>query len=86
MDSTEDHNVQARRAFLAKCGKFAAITPVVMTGMLAASQQNFAVAQSGGSRLRGNNGFGNGGGDGIPGYSAGKGAKGKNGPMNDANR
>jgi hypothetical protein len=86
MEPTEGHNVQARRAFLAKCGKFAAITPVVMTGMLVASKQNFAVATSGGSRPHGNNGFGNGWGDGIPGNSAGKGAKGKHGPITDGDR
>ena len=84
MSPNEEKNVTARRDFLAKCGKFAAVTPIVMTGMLAASKQNFAVATSGGN---GNNGYGNGGGDGIPGNSGGKGGgKGKGGPINDRGR
>ncbi|MCD6074315.1 MAG: hypothetical protein K0Q70_1198 [Rhodospirillales bacterium] len=84
MTPNEDKNVEARREFLAKCGKFAAVTPIVMTGMLAASKQNFAVATSGGHA---NNGYGNGGGDGIPGNSAGKGGgKGKGGPITDTSR
>jgi len=67
--------LEARRQFLAKCGKFAVITPPVMTVLLASTAQNYAVAASGNgsSRLQGssngNNGFGNGGGDGVPGNS-----------------
>jgi hypothetical protein len=89
MTPNEENNVAARRDFLAKCGKFAAVTPIVMTGMLAASKQNFAVAVSGGNGGggNGNNGYGNGGGDGIPGKSGGKGGgKGKGGPINDRDR
>ena len=60
----------ARRKFLAACGKLAVATPPAITLMLAASERNFATAASGGSvSLKGNNGFGNGGGDGVPGKS-----------------
>ena len=52
----------ARRQFLANCGKFAVITPPVISLLLSASHRNYAVAAS-------NNGFGNGGGDGVPGNS-----------------
>jgi hypothetical protein len=64
--------LEARRQFLAKCGKFAVITPPVMTVLLASTAQNYAVAASGNGSARlsnGNNGFGNGGGDGVPGNS-----------------
>lgn len=61
---------QARRQFLAKCGKFAVVTPPVVTLMLSAAHNNYAVAASGHRRgPQGNNGFGNGGGDGVPGQS-----------------
>ena len=75
---------EARRRFLAKCGKFAVITPPVVTLMLTATHGNYAAARSGfhgsghghgrgSSHGRGgrhpNNGFGNGGGDGVPGKS-----------------
>jgi hypothetical protein len=76
----KDDRLESRRRFLAKCGKFAIVTPPAITLMLAASSQNFAVAASGG-----NNGFGNGGGDGVPGNSLGKG-HGPDGPINDVNR
>lgn len=72
MDRHEDSNiVDARRRFLAKCGKFAAITPPAMTILLSSTAQNYAAAASGGAgrSLSGNNGFGNGGGDGVPGNS-----------------
>lgn len=69
----------ARRAFLAKCGKFAAVTPPVVTLMLSAANNSYATASSGfhhgGGRGHGrggrhpNNGFGNGGHDGVPGRS-----------------
>ena len=64
--------LEARRQFLAKCGKFAVITPPVMTVLLTSTAQNYAVAASGNGSTRfnnGNNGFGNGGGDGVPGNS-----------------
>ena len=69
---TESDMVEARRRFLATCGKFAVITPPAMTVLLSSTAQNYAVAASGGrgvSLSRGNNGFGNGGNDGVPGNS-----------------
>ena len=72
---TPDSLVEARRRFLASCGKFAVATPPVVTLMLAEAQRNYAVAASGGGKggggslNPGNNGFGNGGGDGVPGRS-----------------
>jgi hypothetical protein len=68
----ESDMLEARRQFLAKCGKFAVITPPVMTVLLASTAQNYAVAASGNGSTHlsnGNNGFGNGGGDGVPGNS-----------------
>ncbi len=67
--------MQARRRFLAKCGKYAIVTPPAMTVLLSSTAQNYAVAASGGgvsfsAPVHGNNGFGNGGNDGVPGNSA----------------
>lgn len=67
-----DPSVEARRRFLASCGRFAAATPPAMALILADAEHNPLFALSGGSPGRGpqgNNGFGNGGGDGIPGNS-----------------
>ncbi|MBX3502619.1 MAG: hypothetical protein KF889_24500 [Alphaproteobacteria bacterium] len=66
--------VEARRRFLASCGRFALITPPAMTVLLSSTAQNYAAAQSGGAggslpRQQGNNGWGNGGSDGVPGKS-----------------
>ena len=69
--------VAARRKFLASCGKFAVVTPPAVTLLRSSAHQNFAVASSGGlhhpsrgsSTLHADNGFGNGGGDGVPGGS-----------------
>jgi len=65
--------VEARRRFLASCGKFALITPPAMTVLLSSTAQNYAVAGSGGGGgslpKQGNNGWGNGGNDGVPGNS-----------------
>lgn len=76
MDKHEDAEMlDARRRFLATCGKFAVITPPAMTVLLTSTAQNYAVAASGSggahlpSGVSGNNGFGNGGGDGVPGRS-----------------
>ena len=68
---TPDSLVEARRRFLASCGKFAVVTPPLVTLMLTEAQRNYAVAHSGGGGglNQGNNGFGNGGGDGVPGKS-----------------
>jgi hypothetical protein len=57
--SRTDHD---RREFLARCGKFSAITPPAITALLSTSLNSDAIARSG----NGNNGFGNGGGDGSP--------------------
>jgi hypothetical protein len=56
-----------RRVFLAKCGRFAVITPPAMTVLLSTTLNSKAIAKSGGGQ--GNNGKGNGGGDGVPGNS-----------------
>jgi hypothetical protein len=66
-----DPLTEARRRFLASCGKFAVATPPVVTLMLAEASRNYAVAVSGGGNgnRQGNNGFGNGGFDGVPGNS-----------------
>jgi hypothetical protein len=56
-----------RRVFLAKCGRFAVITPPAMTILLSTTLNSQAIAKSGGGQ--GNNGRGNGGGDGVPGNS-----------------
>jgi hypothetical protein len=66
-DATTD---EARRRFLASCGKFALATPPAITLMLAAGERNYATAASGGGgSIQGNNGRGNGGLDGVPGKS-----------------
>jgi hypothetical protein len=65
-------HIEARRRFLATCGKFALITPPAMTVLLSSTAQNYAVAGSGNGRSslsQGNNGWGNGGFDGVPGRS-----------------
>lgn len=76
MDKHKDAEMlDARRRFLATCGRFAVITPPAMTVLLSSTAQNYAVAASGGGGAHlpngasGNNGFGNGGGDGVPGNS-----------------
>jgi len=64
---------EARRRFLATCGKFALVTPPTIAVLLSSTAQNYAVAGSGGGgRLvpHANNGWGNGGHDGVPGHSA----------------
>jgi hypothetical protein len=66
------NRLEARRRFLATCGKFAVITPPAVTVLLSSTAQNYAVAGSGrGGSLpkQGNNGWGNGGFDGVPGKS-----------------
>jgi hypothetical protein len=78
---SEDELVQARRKFLSACGKFSIATPPAIAMLLAASERNYAVAASGGGAGKGrgrghghhhhhgNNGWGNGGRDGVPGRS-----------------
>jgi hypothetical protein len=68
--TTEDRMNEARRKFLSSCGRFAVATPPAVVLLMAASQQDYATAGSGhGWRRQGNNGFGNGGHDGVPGHS-----------------
>src|SRR5437868_3830251 len=71
-----------RREFLKNCGKFAVVTPPVITALLSTSLSSAAIAHSGGqlrhydhnghdnnghdNHHHGNNGWGNGGGDGSP--------------------
>ena len=63
-DLISDDSADAdRRKFLATCGKFAAVTPPAITMLLSTSLNSTAIARSG---AKGNNGFGNGGGDGSP--------------------
>jgi hypothetical protein len=67
-DTNKADSATDRRKFLTKCGKFAIVTPPVVTMLLSTSMSSKAVAQSGFPR-QGNNGFGNGGNDGVPGNS-----------------
>ncbi|WP_271503617.1 hypothetical protein [Bradyrhizobium sp. CCBAU 11357] len=61
-----DSNSEDRREFLRSCGKFAAVTPPVMTLLLSTSLTSTAIASSGGKLVQGNNGKGNLGSDGTP--------------------
>jgi hypothetical protein len=63
--TSEREIVNARRQFLTKCGKLAIVTPPTVALLLSATNRNYATAASGG----GNNGFGNGCCDGVPGNS-----------------
>jgi hypothetical protein len=81
MDHRQAH-VEARRRFLASCGKFALVTPPTIAVLLSSTAQNYAVAGSGNAGRplsQGNNGWGNGGLDGVPGNSANS-----NGPQNES--
>lgn len=75
MDSKKeasDAALEARRRFLATCGKFAIATPPAVSLILSQTRSSYATASSGGgggTSRRGNNGWGNGGGDGVPGKS-----------------
>ena len=42
------HNDEARRLFLARCGKFAIATPPTVALLLSTMDRNYAVASSGG--------------------------------------
>lgn len=57
--SRSDHD---RREFLKSCGRFAAVTPPVVTMLLSTSLTSQAIASSGGGGggSKGNNGWGNG--------------------------
>ncbi|MBP2291444.1 hypothetical protein [Azospirillum rugosum] len=59
-----------RRKFLATCGKFAVVTSPAVTTLLSTSLTSQAIAKSHGGRgSHANNGYGNGGSDGVPGKS-----------------
>lgn len=64
-----DPQVEARRRFLATCGKFALVTPPVVSLMLSQADKSFASVSSGGGGYDGHNndGGGNPWGDGKPG-------------------
>lgn len=72
---TPDAQVEARRRFLATCGKFAIATPPAITLLLAQSNRNYVFAGSG----RGHHGGGGGGGFGG-GFGGGHKGGGHNGP------
>jgi hypothetical protein len=63
MDDREQREVEDRRNFLKSAGRFAAVTPPAITLLLSTSLTSDAIARSG---AKGNNGYGNGGGDGSP--------------------
>jgi hypothetical protein len=63
-DKTENTG-PSRREFVEGCGKFAVLAPPVLTFLLSTTMTSGAIAKSG----HGNNGYGNGGGDGVPGHS-----------------
>ncbi len=48
LDPKDNEIAEARRQFLARCGRFAAATPPAISLLLAASHANYAVASSGG--------------------------------------
>ena len=66
MDDREQHEIEDRRKFLISAGRFAAVTPPAITLLLSTSLTSDAIAHSGAKGSRGNNGYGNGGGDGSP--------------------
>ncbi|KRR24655.1 hypothetical protein [Bradyrhizobium retamae] len=67
MDERQQGEIEDRRKFLISAGRFAAVTPPVITLPLSTSLTSDAIAHSGaGGGPRGNNGYGNGGSDGSP--------------------
>ena len=66
MDDREQREIEDRRKFLISAGRFAAVTPPAITLLLSTSLTSDAIAHSGAKGSRGNNGYGNGGGDGSP--------------------
>jgi hypothetical protein len=65
-DADRDPRIsEARRRFLRQCGRFSMATPPAIALLLATAERKYAVAASG----HANNGWGNGGGDGVPGKS-----------------
>jgi hypothetical protein len=69
MNDREQQEIEDRRKFLISAGRFAAVTPPAITLLLSTSLTSDAIAGSGGHGYggpKGNNGYGNGGGDGSP--------------------
>ncbi len=48
IDTPDQNDTADRRAFLAKCGRFAVVTPPAVTMLLSTSLSSQAIAQSGG--------------------------------------
>jgi hypothetical protein len=70
MNDRQQHEIEDRRKFLISAGRFAAVTPPAITLLLSTSLTSDAIAGSGANGHhggpKGNNGYGNGGGDGSP--------------------
>jgi hypothetical protein len=69
MNDREQKEIEDRRKFLISTGRFAAVTPPAITLLLSTSLTSDAIAGSGAyghGGPKGNNGYGNGGGDGSP--------------------
>ena len=70
MNDREQQEIEDRRKFLISAGRFAAVTPPAITLLLSTSLTSDAIAGSGNNGRycgpKGNNGYGNGGGDGSP--------------------
>ena len=69
MEEREQQEIEDRRKFLISAGRFAAVTPPAITLLLSTSLTSDAIAASGANDHggpKGNNGYGNGGGDGSP--------------------
>ena len=66
MNDREQEEIEDRRKFLISAGRFAAVTPPAITLLLSTSLTSDAIASSGLHGPKGNNGYGNGGGDGSP--------------------
>lgn len=47
-EDRDDHAARSRRAFLARCGKFAAVTPPALTVLLSTSLTSNGIAASAG--------------------------------------
>jgi hypothetical protein len=74
-----DPAADARRHFLAACGKFAIVTPPIVSLMLSQADRSFAFASSGGGSKGGDNHMAGGGGDGAPGSGGAPGGGGPSG-------
>ncbi|OCK61533.1 hypothetical protein [Bradyrhizobium sp. LMTR 3] len=66
MDTRAQEEFNDRRNFLISAGRFSAVTPPAITLLLSTSLTSDAIAGSGNGLRKGNNGYGNGGGDNSP--------------------